>query len=98
MYLGHSLKAASVGVLLSKPLIQNLTKQEWILDIISYGFIRAGSFDSFYNGARGLPINKLGTTSLWDKAWKSVEGPESWMYIPKGICLTVGFQIPIKYF
>ena len=98
MYLGHALKATSVGVLLSKPLIQNLTKQEWILDIVSYGFIRAGSFDQFYNGVRGLPLGQVGSTCIWDGFWGATKSPENWILASKGFFLTIGFSIPIKYF
>ena len=98
MYLGHSLKAVSVGVLLSKPLIQNLDTRGWILDIISYGFIRAGSFDEFYNVSRGLPIGTVGSTCIWDKFWGATKSPEEWILGSKALFLTVGFVVPIKEF
>lgn len=98
MVYGHALQAASVGVLLSKPLIQNLDKRGWALDITSFVFIRAALFDPMYNTTRGLPITYVGDTSAWDKAIGATKSPPAWNIAGRSWCLLIGVMIPINEF
>ena len=96
--LGHSLNAASTGLLLASPFILNVSKENWLWYIASYSFIRVGLFDTSYNLTRGLPISYVGDSSLWDKAIGATKSPPAALIAGKSLFLIVGFSIPIKYF
>jgi hypothetical protein len=95
MVVGHAVQASSVALCLTKPLLQDLDRHEWVADIISYSFIRIGTFNMAYNVTRELPIGYTGTTSLYDRVWNSFRAPESWVIGGQMLCLTVGISIPI---
>ena len=96
MVWGHSLQAASVGTLLMKPIIQDLNTNEWISDIVSYTFLRIGTFNAIYNMTRGLPIHYIGSTSLYDKLLTEVNNPAELYLFMNGLAITVGVSLPIN--
>lgn len=98
MVAGHALQAASVGLLLAKPLLQDLTKEQWIKDIMSYGFIRVGTFNIEYNTTRGMPAGYVGSTSLYDRGLRKLKSPNSWIVGGQMWFLTVGIAIPFNEF
>jgi len=91
---GHMLSAASVGVLLVRPFLSDMDRSDWGWYVSSHILLRMGSFDHFYNMARGLPFNYIGSTSYWDKFWSN--SPPSWKLMYQSLYFTVGFVIPIK--
>jgi hypothetical protein len=91
---GHSLRAASIAVLLINPLITEAQREDWLPYILQYVFIRFAVFDYTYNATRGLPMGYTGNTSMYDKAMQKVpNGFEAWS---KSIFLTVGITINLR--
>ena len=63
-----SFKAASIGTLLSVPLLSPTpNKKKAFKYVLTYGLMRFGLFDITYNVSRRLPLNYVGTTSVHDK-------------------------------
>jgi len=91
---GHMLSAASVGVLLVRPFLSDMSRTDWGWYISSHILLRMGSFDHFYNAARGLPFNYIGSTSYWDRFWSN--SPPAWKLGFQSLYFTVGVAIPIK--
>jgi hypothetical protein len=91
---GHSLRAASIAILLINPLITEVQKEDWLPYVLQYAFIRFAVFDYTYNATRGLPIGYTGNTSMYDKAMQKV--PNSFEAWSKGIFLTVGITINLR--
>jgi hypothetical protein len=91
---GHSLRAASIAVLLINPLITEAQREDWLPYVLQYVFIRFALFDYTYNATRGLPMGYTGNTSMYDKAMQKVpNGFEAWS---KSIFLTVGITINLR--
>ena len=66
--ISKSFKAASIGALLTVPLVSPPPKKKKAFKyVLTYGLLRFGLFDIAYNTSRGLPINYVGTTSLQDR-------------------------------
>jgi hypothetical protein len=91
---GHSLRAASIAVLLINPLITEVQREDWLPYILQYVFIRFALFDYTYNATRGLPMGYTGNTSHYDKLMQKV--PNSFEAWSKGIFLTVGITINLR--
>lgn len=94
--LGHALKAAEVGMLISGPFVLGLDKWDGIPYIASYAMIRFALFDGFYNASRGLPALNTGSTSYYDDVTSKV--PPHGLVFAKSIMLIAGVSIPIKEF
>ncbi len=93
---GHALRAVEVGMLISGPFVFDLDRRDTWAWLSSYGFIRLGMKDGFYNVSRGLPLGYVGTTSQYDKLMRGV--PEHGRYFIKSISIVAGVAIPIKHF
>ena len=52
-------------------------------------------FDPIYNGTRGLPINYIGNTSLWDKGLQEFD-PEAGLLFMRAVFLTAGVSITLR--
>ncbi len=92
--LGHLLRALSFLPVLLSPFFIVTPYIGWYL--ASYILIRMALFDAGYNLTRGLPIAFVGTTSLWDRFWRMVSAPASWIIAAKIIFLLVGIAILFK--
>jgi hypothetical protein len=91
---GHSLRAASIAVLLINPLITEVQREDWLPYVLQYVLIRFAVFDYTYNATRGLPMGYTGNTSHYDKLMQKVpNGFEAWS---KSIFLTVGITINLR--
>jgi hypothetical protein len=96
MVYGHALRAASIGTMLTIPLVID-SKKDLLPFIGSYLFIRAATFDPVYNAVRGVPWNYHGDTSIWDKGWNEVNMPplgEVWV---RSWSFAIGVAIQINY-
>lgn len=91
---GHLCNAASVGVLLTSPFIIDYDKSKWGWYLSSYVCLRIATFDYTYNAVRGLPLNYIGNTSLWDKGMQKLNPPGT--LFARTCFFTVGFTIPIN--
>jgi len=94
--LGHSLNAASVGILVASPFILKIPTYKWGWYAASYIGFRVALFDPIYNVTRGLDINYIGDSSLWDKSLQKQD--PNWIMAARGLCFTVAISIPIKEF
>ena len=91
---GHSLQAASTGLLLMSPLFLNMDKDNFWWYLISYTSLRIALFDYTYNITRGLPLEYRGTTSVWDKTLNELNPPSTMWH--RSMFLTIGIVIPIQ--
>lgn len=91
---GHVANAASIATLLISPLILDYQKDKWYIYLLSYGFLRVSFFDYTYNATRGIPINQIGTTSMWDKGLQRLNPPNT--YMMRGVSLIMGISLPIN--
>ena len=91
---GHTLNAMSVGVLLMSPIYLNIDPSKWVWYLASYVSLRIAIFDYAYNAVRGLPLNYIGGTSLWDKTLQELNPPTT--TLGRAVFLTVGISIPIN--
>jgi hypothetical protein len=91
---GHALHAAEVGALVGGPFIFKVKRNEALSYLLSYGFIRVGTFDSFYNLTRDLPLLYNGTTSTYDNIMNTIPPHGKVWY--KSFSIIIGFTIPIK--
>jgi len=91
---GHSLQAASTGLLLVSPLFLNMDKDNFWWYLASYVSLRIAFFDYTYNITRGLPLEYRGSTSLWDKTINEFNPPSTMWH--RSVFLTIGIVIPIK--
>ena len=94
---GHFLQAAEVGALIGGPFIfKPKGSSEIVSYILSYGFLRFSTFDSFYNLTRDLPLLYNGSTSVYDRTMNEIpDAGKAWY---KSCSLVLGIGIPIKYF
>jgi hypothetical protein len=95
---GHTFRAASVGTILMKPVVQRLDRKEWLIDLLSYTCIRIGTFNMTYNTVRGLPPYYLGTTSWYDTILRKLDNPHQGYMFMNGISFIVGVTIPFTSF
>lgn len=91
---GHLCNAASVGILLTSPFIINYEKNKYGWYFASYIGLRIGLFDYAYNETRGLGLNYIGGTSIWDKGLRELNPPNT--YLARVVFLSVGIAIPIN--
>lgn len=96
--LGHSLNAASVGILVASPFILKIPCYKWGWYFASYVTMRVAIFDPVYNLTRDLPIGYVGDSSLWDRAINSTKSPPGWIMAGRGLCFMVSITIPLKEF
>ena len=94
--LGHSLNAASVGILVASPFILKIPRHKWGWYAATYVTMRIAIFDPLYNITRGLPIGYVGDSSLWDKSLQKQD--PNWLLAGRGLCLVVSISIPLKQF
>jgi len=94
--LGHSLQAASVGVLVAAIPALHLGKNDVIAFSLSYLGWRVGTFDAFYNQARGLPWDYIGNTCNYDKVMSKI--PPFGRSTIKGWCIGMTIGLTIKEF
>ena len=92
--LAHGFKAASVGLLLTTPLILK-EKQKPLPYITSFILLRYAVFDASYNAARGLPYNYTGTSSVHDNTLARV--PKSVVTGSKILSLGLSIYINNKH-
>jgi len=91
---GHTLQAASTGLLLASPLFLNMDKDNFWWYLASYVSLRIAFFDYTYNVTRGLPLEYRGTTALTDKIINEFNPPSTMWH--RSVFLTLGIVIPIK--
>ena len=94
--LGHFLNAASVGVLVARPFLSHMNRNEWGWYVASYITMRISIFDPIYNITRDLPIGYIGTTSNWDKGLRKISGPGNWLLGYRCLIFTVAIAIPLN--
>ncbi len=92
---GKMVNAAGFTSLLALPFIKKFDKRQIFSYFIGYGCIRAGGFDLIYNGTRGLPVNYIGNTSLWDKGLQEFD-PSSGLLFARAVFLTAGVSITLR--
>lgn len=92
--LAHGFKAASVGLLLTTPLILK-EKQKPLPYISSFILLRYAIFDASYNMSRGLPYNYTGSTSVHDNTLARV--PKSVVTGSKILSLGLSIYINNKH-
>ena len=94
---GHALHAVEVGALIGGPFIFKPKGSDQIISyILSYGFLRFSTFDSFYNLTRDLPLLYNGDTSIYDRTMNQI--PEVGRAWYKSCSLVLGIGLPIKYY
>jgi len=91
---GHTLQAASTGLLVASPLFLDMDRDNFWWYLISYVSLRIAFFDYSYNLTRGLPLEYRGTTSLWDKTVNEFNPPSTLWH--RSVFLTLAIVIPIK--
>jgi hypothetical protein len=94
--LSHAFEAASVGTMLVSPFIIRYEKDKWGWYIASYVSLRYSLFDYTYNMTRGLPLDYMGTTSIYDNTVSTA--PPEFVRFTKGVSFIVGFTIPLNKF
>jgi len=94
--LGHSLNAVSTGLLVASPFILDADKHNWGWYAASYVSLRVGLFDMSYNATRGLPLQYVGNSSIYDKTVAATKSPDSWLFAGRTFCLFIGVVIPIN--
>jgi hypothetical protein len=94
--LGHALNATSTGLLVASPFILNVRKDNWGWYAASYLTLRVGLFDPAYNLSRGLPIEYVGNSSIWDKTVAATKSPKEWNLAGRGFCMMLGVVIPLN--
>ena len=75
--------------MLSIPLIIDVNKDNWIIYLLEYTFIRFGIFDYMYNASAGNDLNYIGNSNFYDKAL----GNQDHLAFAKVLSLTVGIAI-----
>jgi len=85
---GHILKAAEIGLLLLSPFLISVDILDLIPYVSSYMLARAVIFNPLYNVARGVDINYIGNSNLWDKFLRKLKLP-NWGYWTARIVLLV---------
>ena len=93
---GHFCQAVSIGMLVASPFILNVDKSKWLWHAMSYVSLRIALFDPVYNLTRDLPIDYIGSTSIWDKSLQNFNPPRSAMLWGRSVFLVIGISIPIK--
>ena len=93
--LGHTLNAASTGLLLASPFIVKYDKNKWGYYAASYLSLRIGLFDPIYNSTRGLPIWYIGNSAPTDKLLRKTGAPEQIIMFDRSLFLIVGIHIPL---
>jgi hypothetical protein len=93
---GHALQATSTGLLVASPFILDVDKSQWGWYAASYISLRIGLFDPAYNLTRGLPVDYVGNSSLWDKTIREAKSPGGLLMMGRSIFFTVGIFIPIN--
>lgn len=88
---GHGLQAASTGVLLASPFIIDIDLSKWGYYLASYVTMRIALFDFAYNATRGLPLDYVGNSSLWDKGLQEFRPPLGGQVWGRGVSL--GFSL-----
>lgn len=91
---GHFCQAASVGTLLAGTFL--IDSEGWGWKVASYVSLRIAIFDPIYNTTRGLPLGYVGDSSMWDKALRATDSPDSWITAGRSLFFVVGISIPIN--
>jgi len=91
----HGLGALEVGLLLSGAFIFKLNIKHAAPFLISYIAFRIVGYDFTYNLLRGLPINYLGNTSIWDRFFSKY--PIQGLWFARAIFLTLGISLTTRY-
>lgn len=90
----HALHAAELGMAIAGPtLVFDIDRSDALSYVLSYGFIRLSTFDSFYNVTRDLPFLYTGSTSKYDEIMSKMP-PHGRVWL-KSWSIIVGFSIPI---
>ena len=95
---GHALQAASTGLLLATPFLLDIDKDKWGWYFVSYISMRIAIFDPCYNLTRGLPMDYVGSTSIWDKTIQGFDPPPGANLWGRSVFLIVAISIPINEF
>jgi len=96
--IGKLYQAASVGILVASPFLLNIDKKKWGWYFASYISMRIALFDPIYNLTRGLPVNYIGSTSIWDAGMKKFNPPLGAQLWGRSMFLIVAISIPINQF
>ena len=95
---GHALQAASTGLLLATPFLLDIDRSKWGWYFAAYISMRIAIFDPCYNLTRGLPIDYVGSTSIWDKTVKGFDPPPGANLWGRSVFLIAAISIPINEF
>ena len=93
---GHFCQAVSTALLVVSPFILSVDKTRWYWYVASYLTLRIALFDPVYNTTRGLPLDYIGSTSIWDKSLQCFNPPRSAMLWGHSVFFVIGISIPIK--
>ena len=96
--IGKLYQAASVGILVASPFLLDIDHKKWGWYLMSYLSFRIAVFDPVYNLTRGLPIDHIGTTSLWDAGMEKFNPPLGAQMWGRSMFLIVSISIPINKF
>jgi hypothetical protein len=92
---GHICNAGSIGLLVASPLIIDYNRKKWYVYALTYTSLRISLFDPVYNSTRGLPLNYIGSTSLWDK-YLGVFKPSDGFLFGRGCIFIFSVTFPIQ--
>jgi len=87
---------ASLGILAYGAATFDINKFNWWRYLIKYTAFRIGTYDFTYNAIRGLPLDYIGNTGVWDKARQITSPPLGMQVWGKGIFFIAGATIPIN--
>jgi hypothetical protein len=93
---GYAFNAMSTGLLVASPFILDADKHNWGWYAASYVSLRVGLFDMSYNATRGLPLQYVGNSSIYDKTVAATKSPDSWLFAGRTFCLFIGVVIPLN--
>jgi len=92
----HIAQVGNIGTLLAIPFVTDIRKEQWPQYLATYAAVRYGEFDYAYNATRGLPMDYLGDTCLYDKFMK--KQPAFLRFFSKAVILTGGVAINFREF
>ena len=95
--IGHILQTIEIGILVSSPFILDVTIREALPYLASYGLLRASLFNPLYNIGRGVNINYIGNSNIWDKFLRKLKAPNHGYWFARGIFVLAAVWTIFKY-
>lgn len=95
---GHILKGAEIGLLLLSPFLISVDILDLIPYVASYMLARAVLFNPLYNVARGVNINHIGNSNMWDRFLRKMKAPNWGFWFARVILLAAALGIILNEF